>query len=98
MKTIENAIQHLPRFSTVLVACDSDRSRSELIDLLGRRELSILGPAATAGQAMTLASHAPADLAIIDLRLADDQRGGRNLADQLSKTWGMQTLLLETPA
>lgn len=95
METIETAIEHLSPFSTVLVACNSNRSRSKLIELLGQRQLSILGPAFDVGHALTLASHAGADLAIIDLRLENDESGVA-LAAQLEKTWGIPSLLLRS--
>lgn len=97
MEMIESAIEHLSRFSTVLVASNSELRQSALIDMLDRRELSVLGPASTTDQAMILASHAGVDFAIIDLLSAADGSGSA-LADHLETTWGIPSLLLQPAA
>lgn len=96
MEMIEHAIEHLPRFSTVLVACRSGSFRDDLVERLEKRDLSVLGPVYTSEQALTLASQAGADLAIVETQPAEDD-GGRALVQRLKETWGIPSVLLETP-
>ena len=97
MELIENAIAHLPMFSTVLVACHSDFYRESLVQTLLERGLCVLGPVYTAGQALTLASRAGVDLAIVETPPAD--AGERQtLVRRLKETWGIPSLLLQAPA
>lgn len=97
MEMIESAIEHLPRFATVLVACHSAPYRHDLIETLENRDLSVLGPVYTSAQALTLASQAGADLAIIEARLEPDD-SGLALVRQLEETWGIPSVLLQAPA
>lgn len=97
MELIENAIAHLPMFSTVLVACHSDFYREGLVQQLLERGLCILGPVYTAGQALTLASRAGVDLAIVEAP-ATEPAAGPALVKRLKETWGIPSLLVQTPA
>jgi hypothetical protein len=92
MELIENAIAHLPMFSTVLVACHSDFYREGLVQTLLERGLCILGPVYTAGQALTLASRAGVDLAIVEAPA--EPGGGQALVRRLKETWGIPSLVL----
>jgi hypothetical protein len=96
MELIENAIAHLPMFSTVLVACHSDFYREGLVQTLLERGLCILGPVYTAGQALTLASRAGVDLAIVEAA-PSEPGAGLALIKRLKETWGIPSLLLQAP-
>ena len=97
MEMIEHAIEHLPRFATVLVACHSEPYRHDLIETLENRHLSVLGPVYTSAQALTLASQAGVDLAIVEMRQAQDD-SSLALVRQLEETWGIPSVLLQAPA
>ena len=89
MKHLDHVISHLPRFSTVLLVCKTDEYRLKLIDKLASLGISILGPAYTLSQAMTLASQSRADLAIVERGLSDQA-----LTHKLEQLWGIPSLLL----
>jgi hypothetical protein len=97
MELIENAIAHLPMFSTVLVACHSEVYRDELVRTLVDRGICILGPVYTAGHALALAARADVDLAIVEAPPAEPG-GGHALVRRLKETWGIPSLLLRAPA
>jgi len=96
MELIENAIAHLPMFSTVLVACHSEVYRDELVRTLVDRGICILGPVYTAGQALTLAARADVDLAIVEAPPAEPA-AGHALVRRLKETWGIPSLVLKAP-
>lgn len=96
MELIENAIAHLPMFSTVLVACHSEAYREELVRTLVDRGISILGPVYTAGHALALAARADVDLAIVEAQ-PSEPAGGPALVRRLKETWGIPSLLLRAP-
>lgn len=97
MKIVRSIIDHLPRFSTVLVACDSSTDPRYLIETLEERGLSILGPAYTKDHALTLAAHSRADLALVQVQPGEDDTG-QALAGQLQQTWGIPALLIQATA
>jgi hypothetical protein len=95
MEMIETAIEHLPRFATILVAFHSEPYRHELIETLENRELSVLGPVYTSEQALTLAAQAGIHLAIVEEAQDDSSQA---LVRQLQETWGIPSVLLQAPA
>lgn len=97
MKMVRNIIDHLPRFSTVLVACNGGTDPRYLIETLEERGLSILGPAYTKDHALTLAAHSRADLALVQVQPGEDDNG-QALAGQLQQTWGIPALLIPATA
>ena len=98
MELIENAIAHLPMFSTVLVACHSEVYRDELVKTLVDRGICILGPVYTAGHALALAARADVDLAIVEAPPAETGgSGGQTLVKRLKETWGIPSLVLRAP-
>ena len=100
MEMIENAIAHLPMFSTVLVACHTEVYRDELVRTLVDRGICILGPVYTAGHALALAARADVDLAIVEAPPAEPggSGGGPSLVRRLRETWGIPSLVLRAPA
>jgi DNA-binding NarL/FixJ family response regulator len=76
--------------STVIVASQ----RRELVAALSEAGINVLGPVTTASLALILASHGPADLALIDDQLAG-RRTGAELADALYETWGVRSVMLD---
>jgi len=96
MEMIEHAIEHLPRFSTILVAFHSEPYHHDLIETLENRDLSVLGPVYTSAQALTLAAQAGIDLAIVEQ--AQDDDSSLALVRQLQETWGIPSVLLQVPA
>lgn len=77
------------------MAFHSEPYRHELIETLENRHLSVLGPVYTSEQALTLASQAGADLAIVEQAEDDSSQA---LVRQLEETWGIPCVLLEAPA
>src|ERR1700741_4769088 len=96
MELIENAIAHLPMFSTVLVACHSEIYRDELVRTLVDRGICILGPVYTAGHALALAARADVDLAIVEAP-PGGSGAGQTLVKRLKETWGIPSLVLRAP-
>jgi hypothetical protein len=96
MELIENAIAHLPMFSTVLVACHSEVYRDELVRTLVDRGIYILGPVYTAAHALALAARADIDLAIVEAPPAEPG-GAHALVRRLKETWGVPSLVLRPP-
>ncbi|HYG28227.1 MAG TPA: hypothetical protein VD906_15155 [Caulobacteraceae bacterium] len=74
---------------TVIVASQ----RRDLVTALSEAGMGVVGPVTTATLALILASHGPADLALIDDQLAG-RRTGAELAEALYKTWGVRSVLL----
>ena len=74
---------------TVIVASQ----RRDLVTALSEAGIGVVGPVTTATLALILASHGPADLALIDDQLAG-RRTGAELADALYQTWGVRSVLL----
>lgn len=99
MELIENAIAHLPMFSTVLVACHSEVYRDELVRTLVDRGICILGPVYTAGHALALVARADVDLAIVEAppAAAGGPGAGQTLVKRLKETWGIPSLVLRAP-
>ena len=60
---------------------------------LGSRGYHVIGPARTAGVALTLAAQSPVALALVGERLAG-RRDGPELARTLRNTWGVRSFIL----
>jgi hypothetical protein len=74
---------------TVIVASQ----RQDLVATLSDAGFRVVGPVTTASMALVLASHAHADLALVDERLTG-RRMGPELAAELYETWGVRSVLL----
>ena len=75
----------------VLLVCDDEKYSMHLLDRLNESGFGVLGPAANAAVALTLASQSRPTVALVASRPVD----GPELADNLMRNWGVRSLLLQ---
>ena len=96
MNKLDDLLETLDEFSTVMIACRSPLYRTDLSEKLAGAGINILGPVDTATYALTIAAQTPADVAIVEAELAG-RRNGAELAQALERTWGVRSVLIEAP-
>lgn len=75
----------------VLLVCDDEKYSLHLLDRLSDSGFGVLGPAANAAVALTLASQGRPTVAVVASQPVD----APELADNLMRTWGVRSLLLQ---
>lgn len=88
------ALPSLEPGDVVLVAAAEPATAAHMVDALEDEGHAVVGPVERAAEAVVLAGQAPVTRAIIYSVLAG-RRSGRQLADELRRTFGIETLLIE---
>lgn len=81
-------------FTTVLLVRKRPRYPDEIVVLLQKVGVNILGPVTRAADALAIVAQHHADLALIEPELAG-RRDGVELARALEDTWGVRSLMLD---
>jgi len=93
MRDLENLLDQLDQFSTVMIAGSSEMRTNQLLDRLHASGINVIGPVDTASKALALIAQNHADLAVVAPRLAG-RRHGEELARDLSEQWGVKAMVL----
>ncbi|RAK56569.1 response regulator [Phenylobacterium deserti] len=89
MRDLQNLLNELDQFSTVMIAGSSTSKTDQLLDRLNASGINVIGPVDTASKALALIAQSHVDLAVIDPELAG-ARNGAELARSLRETWGVR--------
>jgi hypothetical protein len=80
---------------TVLLVCDNEEDSRHILGRLAAQGISVVGPATSVAQARTLAAQTFAHIAVLAPRPSEGPLG-RDLAQDLMRTWGVRSLILDT--
>jgi hypothetical protein len=87
---MNNDINH----DTVLLVCDDEKRAKEILSQFYSKGWSVVGPVSTAAMALSLTAQTCPTVALMAGRPVDRRRAPE-LADDLMRTWGVRSVMLD---